>query len=179
MAAALLIDRLSILYVPWWRNDLMAAMAPRLSDLAAHFAWIFSVYGGLYVATFYFLRNEAKTHDRLRRSELARISMEDRMDRALAEDTSPAIAPDLLLRALSELAQRYDQNDRRADRLLNKLVGVLRLVSGARGKSRRGRENDLAVNFSQLCRELEVTEDVQFSMSVHPTQEAKHERIRD
>jgi hypothetical protein len=158
MAAALLLDRLSLRYVPFWRNDLMAAMAPRLSDLAAHFAWIFSVYGGLYVATFFFLRNEMKTHERLRQSELARMSAEDRMGRALAEDASPTIAPDLLLQALSELAQRYDQNDQRADRLLDKLVGVLRSVSGATAKFSRGTEKELAVSFSQLCRELEGTD---------------------
>jgi hypothetical protein len=136
--------------VPFWRNDLMAAITPRLSDLAAHMAWIFGAYGGLYVITFYFLQNETRTRERLRLTEIARIGTEARMERALAADRSPMVAPDLLLRALSELARRYDEDHRKAQRLLDKLVQLLRSVSGATSKS------DIAAKLGRLCEELEL-----------------------
>ena len=157
VAVAVLIDRLSVWYAPpLWSSEVMAMGAPPLPDVAAHLAWNFTVYGGLYVLTVFFLQNEAQTRERLRLSELASVRADARMERALSEDTSAAIAPDLLLRALSELAQRYDQNHARADRLLDKLVQLLRSVSSAASKSRRGRESDLAGSLGQLRRELEV-----------------------
>lgn len=160
MAVALLIDRLSIAHVPFWRNDLMAAMAPRPFDLAAHLAWVFGVYGGLYVATFFFFRREALTRERLRIAELARTRADVRMDRALADD-KPMVPPDMLLRALSELARRYGENDRRADRLLDMLVRLLRSASapagtGGKGKSRQKSKAELAASLAQLSRELGV-----------------------
>jgi hypothetical protein len=155
-AVALLIDRLSIWYVPFWSNDVMAMAAPP-GDVAAHLAWNFGVYGGLYVLTFYFLQNETRTRERLRLTELARIGAEARMDRAMTEDRSPAIAPDLLLRALSELARRYDENDQRADRLLEKLVQLLRSVNSSMSKRPLKRESDLAAKLGRVCGELELT----------------------
>jgi hypothetical protein len=158
MGLALLLDWLSIRVVPFWKNDPMAVMW-RLSDLAAYMAWIFAVYGGLYLATFLFLANEGKSRELLRASELARIGAEDRMDRALAQDNEPAVAPDLLLRALSELTHRYDENHRRADRLLDKLVHVLRSANTAgpnliAAKSRMARGPDIAASVSELWVEL-------------------------
>lgn len=158
-AFALLIDRLSIWYLGFWRNDLMASMATRTSDLAAHMAWIFGVYGGLYVLTFLFLKNEAQSRERLRQSELARVSAETQMDRALAENRSPPVAPDLLLKALAELGQRYTENHRRADHLLDMLVKLLRSAStpAKDGLTRRAamrRTAGFAVNLGQLRAEL-------------------------
>lgn len=150
---AVVIDRLSVWYVPLWREDEMAIAAPPL-DVAAHLAWIFAVYGGLYLMTFFFLQNESRTRDRLRMSELARLSAEARMERALSEETSAAIAPDLLLRALSELGRRYDHDHPRADRLLDKLVQLLRSVSGATGRI------DLAHGMERLRRELELPREI-------------------
>jgi hypothetical protein len=161
-AAALMIDWLSVTYVPIWRNNPMSAMW-QLSDVASYAGWIFTVYGGLYIAAFLFLRKEAVTRERLRLAELARIGADARMERALTEQTLPAVAPDLLLRALSELARRYDEDDRRADRLLDKLVKLLRSASGAALKLEPGREPDVAVKLAQLCRELELPANVQFS----------------
>ena len=158
-ALALLIDQLSLTYVPFWRNDAMSPMIAPLSDVAAHMAWIFTVYGGLYVLTFLFLRHEALTRERLRKTELARISADARMERALTENRSQVIAPDLLVHALMELAQRYNENHIRADRLLDRLVKVLRLASSPPGDSATGthsrRKPSIATSLGQLQAELE------------------------
>ena len=160
MTVALTIDRLSIVLVPLWRDDVMSAMW-RSSDVAAHLAWIFGMYGGLYVVTFLSLRREAQTRDSLRNAELARIKTETRMEGALAERRLPVLSPDLLLRALSELARRYDEKPGGADRLLDKLVRLLRSAS-AHATSDVSREFpderrvDLITSLEQLCRELEA-----------------------
>lgn len=153
MGLALLIDQLSIRYVPFWRNDLMTAMAPRRSDLAAHMAWIFAVYGGLYMTIVFLLRREALSREHLRIAELARLSAEAKIERAAAAST-PIVAPDLLVRALSELSRRYGEDHRRADQLLELLVRLLRSASGASGGPDGGREVDLAVGLGQLSREV-------------------------
>lgn len=152
MGLALLIDQLS-LYVPLWRGDPMAAMAPRLSDLAAHMAWIFAVYGGLYMAVVFLLRREALSRESLRIAELARLQAELNIERATAQNR-PVVAPDLLVRALSELSRRYSEDHRRADRLLDTLVRLLRSASGAGVESDSGREAALARGLGQLSREL-------------------------
>jgi hypothetical protein len=161
-ATALLIDWLSVTFVPFWRDEPMSVIW-RLSDLGPHMAWTFAVYGGLYMGAFFFLRNEALTRERLRVAELARIGADARMDRAVAEDTLPVVAPDLLVRALSELARRYDEEDERADRLMDKLVQLLRSASGAGAKTRGERNSDLGVRLGPLCRELERPPNVQLS----------------
>ena len=177
MAVALLIDRLSVFYVPFWSNAVMAMTAPPLPEIGAHLAWNFSVYGGLYVLTFLFLQNETRSRERLRVTELARIRADARMDRAMAEDRSPAIAPELLLRALSVLAQRYDENHRRANLLLDKLVRLLRSASAAAGKSRLERDADLAANLGKLRAELGISSEEPILDEVQtPGQEAHHER---
>lgn len=155
MGLALLIDQLSIRYAPFWRNDLMVAMAPRLSDLAAHMAWIFAVYGGLYMAVFFLLRREALSREHLRIAEIARLSAEAKIEGAAARN-GPIVAPDLLVRALSELSRRYSEDHRRADRLLDTLVRLLRSASGGGPDSGPRREVDLAVSLGQLSRELNV-----------------------
>lgn len=178
---ALLIDRLS-LHVPFWRNDLMAAMAPRLSDLAAHLGWVVSVYGGLYMMAFFLLRNEARTRDRLRLAELDRLSAEARVDRSLAESRLPAVPSDLLLQAISELAQRYNDNHRRADRLLDVLVQLLRSATmpapkGIAGKFEPRRGADLATNLDQLRAELGQLDEDWIASDVNvPQQEVDHGR---
>ena len=180
MAFALLIDRLSIWYVPFWTNETMAMGAPTLPEIAAHLAWMFGVYGGLYVLTFSFLQSETRTRERLRQTELARIRTETLMERALTEDRSPAVAPDLLLRALSELARRYDENNSRATSLLDTLVQLLRSASGATGQSARRRKTDLAVNLDKLRAELRLPGEESPHDDVNvPTKEADHERIED
>jgi hypothetical protein len=174
-AFALLIDRLSIFYVPWWRNSLMTSLAPPLSDLGPHMAWMFGVYGGLYVLTFFFLRSEAQSRERLRVTELARIGGEAKMDRALRESRTQAIAPDLLLEALAELARRYNDNHRRADRLLDMLVKLLRLASSPVSAAPGGRTPDLTGGLDKLRAELghsSIPDQVNM-----PEQEADHERI--
>jgi hypothetical protein len=177
MAVALLIDRLSIRYVPFWSNDAMAMVAP-LPDVAAHLAWNFSVYGGLYVLAIYFLQNETLTRERLRLTELARVGAEDRMERAITEDRSPLVAPELLLRALSELARRYDENHRRANALLDKLVRLLRSASGVTANSCVGREADLTVSLGQLRTELGLSEQDSLPDGAKiPPQEADHEHV--
>jgi hypothetical protein len=179
---ALLIDRLS-LHVPFWRNDLMAAMAPRLSDLAAHLGWVVSVYGGLYMMAFFLLQNEARTHERLRLAELDRLSAEARVDHSLAESRLPSVPSELLLQAISELAQRYGDNHRRADCLLDILVQLLRSASmpapkGIAGKFEPQRGADLAVNLDQLRAELgQLGEDSIASDVNVPQQEVDHGRI--
>jgi hypothetical protein len=174
MMAALTIDGLSILLVPVWRDDVMSAMW-RLSDVAAHLAWIFGMYGGLYVVTFLSLRREAQTRDGLRKAELARIKAESRMEGALAERRLPVLSPVLLLRALSELARRYDEKPGGADRLLDKLVRLLRLASAhatseVSNESPDERGIDLTASLEQLCRELEVA-----NGKTSHRQEADHE----
>lgn len=67
----------------------------------------------------------------------------------------PAVAPDLLVRALAELARRYDENDGRADRLLDRLVQLLRAASCAAGKAQPRSESDIAAKVATLCGELE------------------------
>lgn len=169
MAAALTIDWLSVTYVSFWRDSPMSAMW-QATAVGAHMAWTFSVYGGLYVLTFLFLRNEARSRERLRLAELARIDAEARMDRALAEKMLPAVAPDLLVRALSELARRYDENDGRADRLLDRLVQLLRAASGAAGKAQPRSESDIAAKVATLCGELERPASARLSFDkVHTT----------
>jgi hypothetical protein len=183
MAAALLLDWLSIRFVPVWKNDPMAAMW-RLGDLSAYMGWVFAVYGGLYILTFFLLANEAETSERLRLSELARFRAEHRMDRALEEDTAPAVAPDLMLRALSELGHRYDRNDRRADRLLDKLVQLLRsaTVSASGGRAVKMHLNnarDLAARLSELHAELDLSGTRSSgSIPLITAEEADHERTR-
>lgn len=157
MGLALLIDQLSVRYVPFWRNDVMAAMAPRLSDLAAHMGWIFAVYGGLYMTIFSLLRREALSREHLRIAELARLTAEAKIERAAAGNR-PIVAPELLVRALSELSRRYSEDNRRADRLLDMLVRLLRSASGAATQSASGRRGDLAASLAQLSRELDVPE---------------------
>ena len=179
---ALLIDRLS-LHLPIWRNDLMAAMAPRLSDLAAHLGWVVSVYGGLYMMAFFLLQNEARTRERLRLAELDRLSAEARVDRSLAESRLPAVPSDLLLQAISELAQRYIDNSPRADRLLDILVQLLRSASmpvpqGVARKSEPQRGADLAVNLDRLRAELGQLDEDSIASDVNvPQQEADHGQI--
>jgi hypothetical protein len=174
-ALALLIDRLSNWYVPWWRNNLMTSLVPPVLDLAPHMAWMFGVYGGLYVLTFFFLRSEALTRERLRVTELARIGADARMDQALRENRTQAIAPDLLLEALAELARRYNDNHRRADRLLDMLVKLLRLASSPASAASAGRTPDLANGLDKLRAELgHASIPDQVNM---PEQEADHERI--
>ena len=178
---ALLIDRLS-LHLPFWRNDLMAAMAPRLSDLAAHMGWVVSVYGGIYMMAFFLLQNEARTRERLRLAELNRLSAEARMDRSLAESRLPAVPSDLLLQAISELAQRYNDNNPRADRLLDILVQLLRSASmptkGVAHKPEPQRAADLALNLDRLRTELgQLDEDAIASDMIVPQQEVDHGRI--
>ena len=178
---ALLIDRLS-LHVPFWRNDLMAAMAPRLSDLAAHLGWVVSVYGGLYMMAFFLLQNEAGTRERLRLAELDRLSAEARVERSLAESSLPAVPSDLLLQAISELAQRYNDNHRRADRLLDLLVQLLRSASMPAPKSIAGkfepqRGAELAMDLDQLRAELGQLDEDSITSDVNvPQQEVDHGR---
>jgi hypothetical protein len=178
---ALLIDRLS-LHVPFWRNDLMAAMAPRLSDLAAHLGWVVSVYGGLYMMAFFLLQNEAGTRERLRLAELDRLSAEARVERSLAESSLPAVPSDLLLQAISELAQRYNDNHRRADRLLDLLVQLLRSASmpapkGIAGKFEPQRGAELAMDLDQLRAELGQLDEDSITSDVNvPQQEVDHGR---
>lgn len=167
MAVAMLIDRLSILYVPLWSSDVMFMMAPPLTDVAAHLTWNFSVYGGLYVLAMYFLQDEARTRERLRLAEVARAGAQSRMERAMTEGRAPPVPPDLLLRALSELARRYDKNHDRANTLLDKLVRLLRSASGSPGKSHPTREADLAANLDQLRAELGKSEQDLFFDDVH------------
>lgn len=152
MGLTLLIDQLSIRLVPLWRNDQMAAMAPRLFDLAAHMAWIFAIYGGLYMTVFFLLRREALSREHLRKAELARLSAEARVERAATEH-SPIVAPDLLVRALSELARRFSEDHRRANRLLDMLVRLLRSASSA-GPDPVSARAVLAASLHQLKREL-------------------------
>lgn len=156
-ATALLIDWLSVTLFPFWRDDPMAAMW-QLSALGTHMAWVFSVYGGLYVLTYFLLQKGAQARERLRVAELARIGAEARIDRAVTA-TLPAVAPDLLLRALSELALRYGKDPAGADRLLDKLVRLLRLASttDARGlhvEAHDGRDAGLAAEEGNLRAEL-------------------------
>ena len=178
---ALLIDRLS-LHVPFWRDDLMAAMAPRLSDLAAHLGWVVSVYGGLYMMAFCLLQNEAGTRERLRLAELDRLSAEARVERSLAESSLPAVPSDLLLQAISELAQRYNDNHRRADRLLDLLVQLLRSASmpapkGIAGKFEPQRGAELAMDLDQLRAELGQLDEDSITSDVNvPQQEVDHGR---
>jgi hypothetical protein len=176
-AFALLLDWLSIRYVPIWRNNPMSAMW-QLSDVAAYAAWIFSVYGGLYVLTFLFLKGEALTRERLRVAELARLNAEARMDQALTEETLPVLAPDILVRALSELARRYDQDDQRADRLLDKLVQLLRSASRAAVKSRSVRGSDLSARLGQLFHELEANGQEPTSDDLAEATGGEHEHSR-
>ena len=178
---ALLIDRLS-LHVPFWRNDLMAAMAPRLSDLAAHLGWVVGVYGGLYMMAFFLLQNEARTRERLRLAELDRLSAEARVERSLAESSLPAVPSDLLLLAISELAQRYNDNHRRADRLLDLLVQLLRSASvpapkGIAGEFEPQRRAELAMDLDQLRAELGQLDEDSIASDVNvPQQEVDYGR---
>lgn len=178
---ALLIDRLS-LQVPFWRNDLMAAMAPRLSDLAAHLGWVVSVYGGLYMMAFFLLQNEARTRERLRLAELDRLSTEAGVEGSLAESRLPAVPSDLLLQAISELAQRYNDNHRRADRLLDILVQLLRSASmpaptDIARKFEPQRAADLASNLDRLRAELGEFDEASIPSNVNVPQEVDHGRI--
>jgi len=181
-ALALLIDRLSIWYVPWWRNNLMTSLVPPVLDLAPHMAWMFGIYGGLYVLTVFFLRSEALSRERLRVTELARIGADARMDQALRESRTQPIAPGLLLGALTELAQRYNDNHRRADRLLDMLVKLLRLASSPAAQDAagapRGRRSGLAAGLDKLRAELASPDHASTFVDVNTAeQEADHERI--
>ena len=105
------------------------------------------------------------------------------MDRSLAESMSPAVSSDLLLQAISELAQRYNDNHRRADRLLDVLVQLLRSASmpapkGIAGKFEPRPGADLATNLDRLRAELGQFDDRSIASDVNvPQQEVDHGRI--
>ena len=181
-STALLIDWLSIKFVPLWRDGPMAAMW-QFSDLGVHMAWLFSVYGGLYMAAFFLLRTEALSRERLRLAELERLSAEARMERSLAEMWAPAVAPDLLLRSLSELASRYNDNDRGADRLLDILVRLLRSASAptpqAIPDSGLQRHTPLAPILQQLRGELGLADEPSTDGASILQEEANHDDVDD
>ena len=156
-SVSLLIERLSIWYIPVFASDLMLGLTGDYFDLAVYLSWNFAFYGGAYVAAFVLFHRASRMREELRRSDRARLISEASLERAVAQDQSRLLRPSFLVDCVTELGRRYADDLDEGDRLLDLLVPFLRgVMSGLASKSSSLlQEVCLARTHAKLCRELD------------------------
>lgn len=129
------------------------------SDIATNAAfsiWVLLFYGGLFVGLFALLSRAERTRTLLGRAEIARSRGEALLHEAQLATLRGSVDPQLVLRALDAMASRFATDPAGADRLLDRLVGFLRLaMPGVRsGASTLGAEIAIVRSFEQVADEL-------------------------
>ena len=125
---------------------------------AIYLAWGTLLYGGLFVAASALAHRAERTLALLGRAEIARSRSETLFSQAQLAGLQGSVDPSFLLRALDEMQQRYASAPAGADRLLDQLVGFLRLaMPGVRsGRSTLGAELAVTRSYAQLAHELDA-----------------------
>ena len=120
-------------------------------------AWGQLSYGGMFVAACALAYRTERTRAMLGQAEIARTRSETLFNQAQLAGLQGSVDPAFLLRVLDEMQRRYDGNAAGADRLLDQLVGFLRLaMPGVRsGHSTLGEELVVGRGYAQLCAELD------------------------
>ena len=122
-----------------------------------YLAWGTLLYGTLFVAATSLAHRAERTRERLAQAEIARSDSEKLFNEAELAGAQGSVDPALLLRAVAEMERRYRSDAAGADRLLDQLVGFLRLaMPGVRsGKSTLGAELAVARSCAALGAELD------------------------
>lgn len=136
------------------------SLFPSLTLMTAsdvYLAWGQLLYGGLFVAGCTLAFRTERTRAMLGRAEIARSRSETLFSQAQLAGLQGSVDPAFLLRALDEMRSRYASDAAGADRLLDQLVGLLRLaMPGVRsGHSTLGAELAVARSWAQLGAELD------------------------
>jgi Histidine kinase len=97
-----------------------------LCDLAAFYMWSTLFFGGLLAITYVLTSRAERTRALLHEVAMTRNRTEELLDAARLEALEQQIDPNLLLRCMQELEQRYRIDPDGADRLLEALVEFLR-----------------------------------------------------
>ena len=137
---------------PWALNfDSPATASP------IYLSWALLLYGGLFVAANALAHRAERTQALLSRAEIARSRSETLFSQAQLACLQGSVDPAFLLRGLDEMQRRYASDAAGADRLLDQLVGFLRLaIPGVRsGFSTLGTELAVARSYAQLAAELD------------------------
>ncbi|EHJ62059.1 hypothetical protein [Novosphingobium pentaromativorans] len=156
-ALHLAVTRLAFRLMPQTGIGAMLTFVPEFSQQAAFALWVFVVYGGAYIGALFLFLRSIRRHTQSRDLERARLATDARINRAIADDRSRLIQPELLLASMAELSRRYVEDPNRAEWLLDKLVRFLRSVQSAMPKrtSSLAAALDLIANHADLCRALE------------------------
>lgn len=145
-----------------FRTGPLAWTTPALgtnSDIATNAAfsiWVLLFYGGLFVGLFALLSRDERTRTLLGRAEIARSRGEVLLHEAQLAALRGSVDPQFVLRALDAMASRFASDPTGADRLLDRLVGFLRLAMPAvrSGASTLGAEIAIVRSFEQVADEL-------------------------
>jgi hypothetical protein len=126
-------------------------------DTAIFLGWSHLVYGGLFVGAGAVAHRSEQTRSLLARAEIARSRSQALFSQAQFGGLQGSVDPAFLLRVLEGMQSRYRTDAARAERLLDQLVGFLRLaMPGVRsGQSTLGAELALARSHARLANELE------------------------
>lgn len=109
----------------------LVAIAPTVEGwgtIALYHAWITSFYGGLLIAARIFASRAEHIRTLMHSSAMARSRTEALLDAERLQALQSQIDPTLLLDSMRDLEQRYRVAPERAERLLEALVGFLRVA---------------------------------------------------
>jgi hypothetical protein len=134
-----------------------AGGTPTIEASAVYLGWAVFVYGGLFVGACALAQRTERTRWLLARAELARSRSETAFNMAQLSASQGLVSPAFLMRLLDEMQRRYASDVARAERLLDQLVGFLRLaMPGVRsGRSTLAAEIAVVRSYSQLAAELD------------------------
>jgi len=123
----------------------------------AHLIWIHLLYGGVFIAGAALAHRAERTRTILAQAEIARSRSETLLSQAQLASLEGSVDPGFLLRVMRTMQIRYAEDAPGADRLLDQLVGFLRLaMPGVRsGRSTLGAELAIVRSYSRLLCDLE------------------------
>jgi hypothetical protein len=146
-ALAVLMSPLGGVVQPWFSGQVSAT----------YLAWRNLVYGGLFVGACALAYRAERARTLLGRAEVARSRSQALFSQAQLAGLQGSVDSVFLLRVLGEMQRRYGTDPASADRLLDQLVGFLRMaMPGVRsGQSTLGAEVALVRSYARLANELD------------------------